>query len=91
MSQRSALSLSSSPPWMTSRMRSYSYSTSSSRFGGSGLATCRVMYELKGAVKLGPPRAPFVALSAAQTAALKAELTAVGYFEWCDHVIRDIA
>jgi hypothetical protein len=39
---------------------------------------------MKGKVKLGPPRAPIVALNAEQAALLKADLTACGFFEWCD-------
>jgi N-acetylneuraminate lyase len=60
------------------------------RFGPHSLSTARLMYELKskGAVVLGPPRAPFAPLTEAQAAALKAELTASGYFEWCDEVVR---
>ena len=58
------------------------------RFGPWSLSTARVMYELKGDVKLGPPRAPFVALSAEQTAALKAELESSGYFQWSNEVVR---
>jgi len=53
-------------------------------YGGNGLATCRAMYELKGKVALGPPRMPIAPLSAAQRAALKDELTAVGFFEWSE-------
>ena len=58
------------------------------KYGIHSLATARVMYELKGAVKLGPPRAPFTALTAEQTAALKEELTRSGYFEWSNEVVR---
>jgi N-acetylneuraminate lyase len=54
------------------------------RFGGNGLATSRVMYEMKGAVKLGPPVAPIVPLTAAQKVLLKEELDRVGFFTWCD-------
>ena len=39
---------------------------------------------MKGSVKLGPPRAPIVALNAEQAALLKADLTACGFFSWCD-------
>ena len=42
------------------------------------------MYEMKGSVKLGPPRAPIVALNAEQAALLKADLMACGFFSWCD-------
>jgi N-acetylneuraminate lyase len=59
------------------------------RFGGSGLPTSRVMYEMKGSVKLGPPRAPIVALNAEQAALLKADLTACGFFSWCDDAQGD--
>lgn len=57
------------------------------RFGGAGLATSRLMYEMKGEVKLGPPRAPFSRLTTEQAAALKEELDRVGFFSWCDDVI----
>jgi N-acetylneuraminate lyase len=53
-------------------------------YGGNGLATCRLMYEMKGAVKLGPPRMPIMPLTPAQKVALKAELDECGYFTWCD-------
>ena len=56
----------------------------SPKYGGNGLATSRVMYELKGKVKLGPPRMPIAPLTAEQTTALKAELDSIGFFEWCD-------
>ena len=39
---------------------------------------------MKGSVKLGPPRAPIVALNAEQAALLKADLTECGFFRWCD-------
>ena len=63
------------------------------RFGGAGLATSRVIYEMKGAVKLGPPRMPLVPLTAAQKAALADELKRVGFFDWCDDAAsnRDVA
>ena len=54
------------------------------RFGGSSLPTGRAIYEMKGAVKLGPPRMPLVPLTPAQTAALAAELKRIGFFDWCD-------
>ena len=60
------------------------------RFGPWSLSTARVMYELKGGVKLGPPRAPFEPLTAAQTQALKEELTTSGYFQWSDEVIKEV-
>ena len=60
------------------------------RFGGNGLAVSRAFYEMKGAVKLGPPREPIAPLTPAQHAALKAELDRVGFFTWCDHVINDV-
>ena len=54
------------------------------KYGPSALAVNRRMYELKGAVKLGPPRAPIIPLTDAQAAALHADLKAMGFFEWCD-------
>lgn len=60
------------------------------RFGPHGLSTSRVMYEMKGGVKLGPPRAPLPALTDAHRAALKAELDRVGFFTWCDDVVREV-
>jgi N-acetylneuraminate lyase len=33
-------------------------------------------------VEVGPPRLPHAPLSAAQTAGLRAELEALGFFEW---------
>ena len=54
------------------------------KYGPSALAVNRVMYELKGAVKLGPPRAPHTPLTHAQALALKADLSEMGYFQWCD-------
>ena len=59
-------------------------------YGGNGLATSRVMYEMKGHVKLGPPRAPIQPLSAEQKVALKKELDDVGFFTWCDEVVRKL-
>lgn len=56
----------------------------SAKYGGNGLATSRLMYEMKGTVKLGPPRAPIVALNAEQAALLKADLDACGFFGWAD-------
>ena len=53
------------------------------RFGGNGLVVSRHIVEMKG-VKLGPPRAPHVAMTPAQTAALEAELKRVDFFSWCD-------
>lgn len=60
------------------------------RFGGNGLAIARVIYELKGAVKLGPPRMPIPAMTDAQKAALKTELDTIGYFSWCDDVVKQL-
>lgn len=60
------------------------------RFGGNGLAVSRVMYEMKGAVTLGPPRTPLPPMSPEQVSALKAELDKVGFFTWCDEVIREV-
>jgi len=54
------------------------------RFGGNGLVVSRAIYEWKGAVKLGPPRAPHVPLTPAQAAGLRAELDALKFWEWCD-------
>ena len=54
------------------------------RFGGQGLAISRLMYEWKGAVRLGPPRAPFSPLTPPQQKALEEELKRVGFFQWCD-------
>jgi N-acetylneuraminate lyase len=53
-------------------------------FGGAGLPVSRVIYELKGKVKLGPPRAPLVALTAAQVDGVKAALYKMDFFAWCD-------
>lgn len=60
------------------------------RFGGAGLVTGRKMYEMKGAVKLGPAREPFPAMTQAQEAALAEELKKVGFFTWCDDIIRTV-
>ena len=60
------------------------------KFGGAGLVTSRKMYEMKGSVKLGPPRAPFAPMTGDQEKALKAHLTEVGFFEWCDEVKRSL-
>jgi dihydrodipicolinate synthase/N-acetylneuraminate lyase len=54
------------------------------KYGGNGLSVSRVIYELKGKVKLGPVRAPHVPMTDAQVTALKAELTTIGFFDWCD-------
>lgn len=54
------------------------------RFGGAGLVVSRAIYELKGKVKLGPVRAPHLPMTADQQAALRAELDAIKFFEWCD-------
>jgi len=54
------------------------------KYGGNGLSVSRAMYEMKGAVKLGPVRAPHVPLTEAQLAELRKDLDAVGYFTWCD-------
>lgn len=54
------------------------------KYGGNGLATSRKMYEMKGKVTLGPPRAPIQPLTDAQVALLKADLDACGFFTWCD-------
>jgi len=56
----------------------------SPKYGGNGLATSRRIYEMKGSVKLGPPRLPIAPLTAEQDAALKADLDACGFFSWCD-------
>ena len=56
----------------------------SGKYGPSSLSVNREMFELKGAVKLGPVRMPHVPLTDAQKAALKADLTAMGFFDWCD-------
>jgi N-acetylneuraminate lyase len=61
----------------------------SAKYGGNGLATSRRMYEMKGTVKLGPPRAPIFALSAEQDALLKADLDACGFFSWADDARGD--
>jgi len=53
-------------------------------YGSNLLATSRVMYEMKGKVKLGPARAPHVPLTPDQVARLKAECDALKLFEWCD-------
>ena len=50
---------------------------------GGGLVVSRHIMERKG-VRLGPPRLPLTPLSAAQTAAIDAELKRMDYFSWCD-------
>jgi N-acetylneuraminate lyase len=59
------------------------------KYGGNGLATSREIYQMKG-VKLGPPRAPIAQLTAEQKAALKVDLDAVGFWEWCDDIVRPL-
>ena len=55
----------------------------SGKYSPTSLAVNREIMELKG-IKLGPPRMPIIAMTDAQKAALKADLTAMGFFEWCD-------
>jgi len=54
------------------------------KYGGNALSISRVIYEMKGCVKLGPVRAPHVPLTAAQVEALRKDLDAIGFFTWCD-------
>ena len=58
------------------------------RFGSHGLAVARVMYELRARISLGPPRMPFTPISGLEAAALKAELQAIGFFEWATDVVN---
>jgi len=49
---------------------------------GSGVAAFKAIMEMAG-VPVGPPRSPVRALREVRKASLRAELDALGFFEWC--------
>lgn len=55
----------------------------SPRFGGNAVATSKAIHEMRG-VPVGPPRNPIRPLTEEQRETLKAELTAMGFFDWAD-------